>query len=256
VGQVKNRDVLFYTETRGGHLLINDKGHLVYSFQRIENKNTSNQLVITESFVGASKFEIKAESKTISQVSYFRGKNPSQWKSSIPTYTTLNLGAVYPGVEIKLQANGRSMEKLFFVKPYADYRCIKGRITGADRLGINKKGELELYSNLETIKFTKPIAYQEENGDRRYIEIEYETQGTEYGFRLGDYDRSKVLIIDPLLVSTFLGRSGRITSIARDGDGNIFCGRLYGLGRRISHDPRCLQNRLGQLGFGCICFQV
>jgi len=83
-------------------------------------------------------------------------------------------------------------------------------------------GELEFYSNLGTIKFTKPIAYQEENGDRNYVEIEYETQGTEYGFKLGDYDRSKELIIDPLLASTFLGRSGRITSIARDGDGNIF----------------------------------
>jgi len=222
VGQVKNTDVLFYAETGGGHLFINDKGHLGYSFQRNENKNTSKQWVITERFVGASLFEIKAESKAITRVSYFKGKNPSQWKSSIPTYTTLTLGAVYPGVEIKLQANGRSVEKLFFIKPHADYHCIKGRITGADRLGINKKGELEFYSNLETIKFTKPIAYQEENGDRKYVEIEYETQGTEYGFKLGDYDRSKELIIDPLLASTFLGRSGRITSIARDGDGNIF----------------------------------
>ena len=31
MGQVKNKGVRFYAETGGGHLLINDKGLLVYS---------------------------------------------------------------------------------------------------------------------------------------------------------------------------------------------------------------------------------
>ena len=53
----------------------------------------------------------------------------------------------------------------------------------------------------------KPIIYQEVDGVRREIAGEYFSAGKrETGFRLGDYDKSKTLVIDPVLTySSYFG---------------------------------------------------
>src|SRR3990172_6113948 len=128
-------------------------------------------------------------------------------------------------------------------------------IKGVRGLSVNEHGELEVETALGTVKFTKPVAYQEIDGKRVEVAVEYkveslqlkdentkcETRNTklktlnaklastkpnpqseiansnrkskivnrkfEYSFTVASYDRTKPLIIDPLLASTFLGGS-------------------------------------------------
>jgi hypothetical protein len=75
------------------------------------------------------------------------------------------------------------------------------------------------------VRFSNPIAYQESGGERDYVQVAYEVHGDEYGFRVGQYDRGKELIIDPTLVSTFLGGNSdneRVTGIALDNAGDVY----------------------------------
>ena len=44
------------------------------------------------------------------------------------------------------------------------------------KLQINKSGELEVETGLGTVKFTKPVAYQEIDGKRVEIEVEYKVE--------------------------------------------------------------------------------
>jgi hypothetical protein len=50
-----------------------------------------------------------------------------------------------------------------------------------------------------------PVAYQEQRGKREPVEVTYWLRGNEYGFKVGDYDSTRELVIDPILAATYLG---------------------------------------------------
>lgn len=204
-GQIKYKSVKYYAKTFGGNVYITNNGQVVYSLPKINAKNEAAGWVIRESFIGASISNVDGEDKTVTKVSYLKGKDPLKGKSNIPTYRTVNLREIYDGIELKLKAYGNNIEKLFYVTPGASPERIKVKLDGAKSLKVNEQRELEVETGLGMVKFTKPVAYQENNGKRKFIEVAYELKGNQYKFKTGDYDRTKELIIDPLLASTFLG---------------------------------------------------
>ncbi len=232
--------------------------------QDIEEK----ELILKEEFVDGEIGEIKGEGKSTTKVNYFKGNNPSKWKSNISTYELADFGEVYRGIGLKLRAYGNNVEKLFFVRPEVDPGKIKIRLKGAEEIQVTNTGELEVKTRLGLVRFTKPMAYQEINGKRSEVAVEYNIHrtgargqatsdldlnpeasrlGSElpnsnieiqklpstfhdpkteciYGFRVASYDKTRELIIDPLLASTYLGGSeddyGH--SLAIDSDGNVY----------------------------------
>lgn len=226
-GQVKDETVKYYAKTLGGTVFITEDGKIVYSLLKSEGDNKIRNEVFKESFPGSSVSQIIGEKNGITKISYFKGKDTSDWKTNIPTYNLVNLGEIYKGIELKLKAyNNNNVEKLFYIKPSADVADIKVNIEGAKDLAVNENGELVLDTDSGTVKFTKPVAYQEENGERKYVEVAYEIKENGYGFKVGNYNKTENLIIDPLLASTFLGGSsddgGEEPGIAIDSSGNVY----------------------------------
>jgi len=124
--------------------------------------------------------------------------------SYIPTFARIRYDRVYPGVDVVFYGNDRGMlEYDFLVEPGADPARIVMEFTGRP--------------NLEP-----PVAYQ---GAKR-IRVEYRVAGEgRIGFSVGDYDRSKPLVIDPVLTySTYFGAVGGGTgeSVALDPQGNVY----------------------------------
>ncbi len=248
-GQVDER-ILFYAQTFGGTVFVNKDGEIVYSLPESrhgsegtkdrEGNQTQNHLMqdargiaLKEQLVGGTIDEIKGASKSVATVNFFTGNNPSQWRSNIPTYEVVEMGEVYEGIELRLKAYGNNVEKVFTVKPDANHETIRIRMEGAQRLMVNTAGELVAETELGAVKFTKPVAYQEIEGKRVDVVVEYnllnpkskiQNPKSEYGFKVAGYDRKKALIIDPLLASTYLGGpyEDRGKSIAVDAEGNVF----------------------------------
>ncbi|WKZ18229.1 MAG: SBBP repeat-containing protein [Candidatus Jettenia sp. CY-1] len=147
---------------------------------------------------------IRREDESETKVSYFKGNDPSKWRSGIATYGEVNLGEVYEGIELRLKAYGNNVEKLLCVKPSADPRQIQVRLSGVKLpnppnpplgkgdfaisslqkvdqggLRINEKGELEVETELGKVSFTKPVAFQEISRKRVDVAVEYCVQKTE-----------------------------------------------------------------------------
>ena len=225
-----NEKIMFYASTFGGTVFITKDGEIVYSLPKTENNfitgenNKGFGVAIKEEFVSGNIKEITGEEKSITQVNVFKGNDPLKWRNNISTFGLVNLGEVFKGINIKLKAYGNNIEKLFFVNALANPKDIRIKMSGLKKLKINNSGELEGETCLGVITFTKPLAYQEKNGNKTMVEVEYAVNGDEYGFKVGDYNRENMLIIDPLLASTFLGGSGAdyANSIILDGGGNVY----------------------------------
>ena len=91
----------------------------------------SKSLVISERWVGGKIQAIKGEEELQTKVSYFIGNDPSKHRSNLPTYRYVSLGEVWSGVEVKLKATQKTVEKLFYVKPGADPSKIVVEVGGA-----------------------------------------------------------------------------------------------------------------------------
>jgi len=177
--------------------------------------------VLTERFVGGRVGEISGRDPEIGRVSYQVGA-AERHAENLPSYGQLDLGEVYPGVRVELKANHSNVEKLYTVAPRQDPRVIRMAIEGAQSLAIGESGSLIARTLSGEIAFTAPIAFQEnDKGERVAVKVAYElvtndigssSQGAppvaEYAFSLGNYDRSRRLVIDPLLQSTYFGGDG------------------------------------------------
>jgi uncharacterized protein (TIGR03437 family) len=155
-------------------------------------------------------------------VSYFIGSDPSKWRAGLPTFGRIEYHAVYPGIDVAYYGNGAQLEYDFQLAPGADSRAIRLQFDGATRPAILAGGVLAVGG----LRQHRPVAYQTIAGKRVEVECGYVLRARgEVGLRLGSYDRSQPLIIDPVLsYASYLGGSVNeaVTSVKVDSAGNIY----------------------------------
>lgn len=219
----------FAAKTFAGTLFVTTDGKLVYSLPAapssaggsVLESQTHRAVSLTESFVapdGETRISTPhgyrpAESK----VSFFIGNDASKHHADLNTYDRVNLGDVFPGVNVQLRATGSNVEKIFTVAPAQDPAQIHVKIDGATSVEVGPQGELIAHTENGPVAYTAPIAFQETaDGTKHPVTVSYALNAAAhtYGFTLGDYDPRQPLIIDPLLQSAYLGGSGNDLGLA------------------------------------------
>jgi hypothetical protein len=206
-GQTDER-VRFYAGVDGGTVYVTRIGEIVYDLPKVSGKAGTTGWSLKEALVGGAAALVEGAEKAPTEVNYLIGSEKSAWRTNVPTYGRVTLGKVYEGIEVELRAGGVTVEKLFHVKPGARPEKIGVKVSGATFLRANDKGELEVGTGLGTVVFSRPKAYQTVAGRSHPVEVAYAVDGTGYRFEVGQYDRTKDLVIDPLIQRTYLGGSG------------------------------------------------
>jgi uncharacterized repeat protein (TIGR01451 family) len=144
------------------------------------------------------------------KVNYFRGDDPTRWRRHVPTYATVTARGVYPGVDVVYYGGPGRLEYDFVVAPGADPRAITLAFQGPENLTVNADGDLLFKIGGGELRMRKPLVYQDVDGSRKVVPANYVLKGKHrVGLRVAAYDRTRPLIIDPVLVySTYLGGSG------------------------------------------------
>jgi hypothetical protein len=182
--------------------------------------------------LAGAKTGVRAEAAEplVGKVNYFIGNDPSKWRSQVPTYGKVKYSGVYPGVDLVYYGNQRQLEYDFVIAPHADPGAIRLQFAGATKLALNADGDLEVSAKHGEIAFHRPVIYQMKDGKREKVDGRFSLLAKDaIGFKLGGYDSSRELVVDPTLVySTYLGGSGgccggdSATGIAVDSQGNAY----------------------------------
>jgi hypothetical protein len=182
--------------------------------------------------VGASEgSDFEGEEVLDGRLNYLKGDDPRRWAAGVPLYGRVRYGEVYPGVGMTWYgAEAGGLEYDFIVEPGADPGRIVLEFEGADRLTTDSSGDLLIETAAGTVRHRRPLVYQEADGVRRIVEGEYLAGGNRVGFRLGEYDRARPLVIDPVIppshivFSTYLGGSGEelVGDIKVDAAGGVY----------------------------------
>jgi hypothetical protein len=142
---------------------------------------------------------------------------------------------IYPGIDVVYYGRQGELGYDLVLSPLADSGAIRmavseetvGSSSALTPPRIDRHGDLVLGADAEELRLRKPVIYQASAAGRRIpVDGGYAlNQHGEVSFEVGAYDRSKPLVIDPVLAySTFLGGSSgdNCGGIAVDRSGNIY----------------------------------
>ena len=233
-----DESVKFFARGKGYGIFLQDKSAtLVLQETKDQKPNSKNRAVVLQmNLVGANSAESAGQEELSSKTNYFIGNDASKWQSDVSNYGKVKFEKVYDGVDLVYYGNQRRLEYDFVVAPNADANQIRLNFKGAKSVKLDEKsGDLLLETALGTIRQHKPFAYQEINNEKREVAAIYSIENQNpknkdqkpntVSFKLADYDKSKELIIDPILAySSYLGGSSSdyATAIAVDASGSAY----------------------------------
>ena len=130
-------------------------------------------------------------------------ENETGWRQSVGRrWSRVRLEGLWPGIDLVFYGNLEQLEHDFLVAPGADPGRIILALDGVEQARIDDAGDL--VATLEIageVRLQRPVAYQEVDGRRREVPCRYRMlPGPQLGFVLEDWDRSRPLVIDPVVV--------------------------------------------------------
>ena len=187
----KNEAVL---ALRGDHGSSRSEASVVR--MKLANANPNADVVGTDELPGKS--------------NYFIGNDPKKWHRDVPQFARVRYRSVYPGVDLVYYGRQGRLEYDFEVAPASDPNQIRLRFEGATSLKLAENGDLQVGLNGAELRLLAPRVYQNYGSKQRTVSARFLLLGEkEVGFALGEFDRSRELVIDPVLTySTYLGGSG------------------------------------------------
>ena len=242
----------------GRFALLNDRSSLAVDRFKPQDTQLTTNAVVEMRLVGAkASARVTGAEELPGKSNYFIGNDPKKWRTNIPTYAKVRVEDVYPGVDLVYYGNQGQLEYDFVVRPGANPKAIRLALTsgpspersarpGSAGAGegspvkIDATGDLAVQADGGEVRFHKPVMYQpasicngqhpacngQHAADKTPVDGHYTSdEQNQVAFTIGEYDRTRPLVIDPVLAySTYFGGSGgdSANGIAVDGSGDAY----------------------------------
>ena len=234
-------NVLFATKVHGGSLFF-ERGAITVALLSPEQLNVFYQnkyyglpqkpidaAAYKMCFLGASSFgEWQPSNPQSHYYNYFIGHSVDHWVGHVPVYQLLRYNRLYDGIDMMLYQDGLSLKYEYVVSPSSDPSQIQVYYEGIQSIKVIDD-HLVVTTSVSRVVEMSPMAYQIVNGDTIVVDCNYVLDKQTVSFRLGNYDKSLPLIIDPVVV--FSSYSGSVSdnwgyTATYDSDGNLYGGGI------------------------------
>jgi len=226
-GQAAPR-VRYLAHGPGYSLLLEDKQATLLLFPKRAANKSANPNILRMRLLHSNSRAPAGEARLPGTVNYFSGRDPAQWRTGIPTFRDVRYRNVYPGIDLTWRGESSRLEFDFEVAAGSNPNDIRLHLDGARRLRLDRDGTLVITGQHETLRLQKPLASQTMGGRTQPVPATFELDRNKtVRFRLGSYDHTRPLLIDPILnYSTYVGPSGYPDGIAVDPAGEAYIAGL------------------------------
>ncbi len=159
-------------------------------------------------FTGARPVAATGEQRAAMVVNSYVGAR-SRWRTGLHTYGAVRYRGLYPGIDLVYHGHAGRLEYDFELSPGADPGRIGMALSGARDVRVTATGDLVLATAAGALVQKRPLAFQRTAAGRRPVSVAYRVHGHRIGLRLGAYDRTKPLAVDPeFRYATYAGGTG------------------------------------------------
>ncbi|MEX0966735.1 MAG: gliding motility-associated C-terminal domain-containing protein [Bacteroidia bacterium] len=209
--------VKFRTSIPGGELFL-EKDGLTYSFydesavhDRYHNSATTESYsghAVKVKFQGANAVIPVGYDTSSEYYNYFLGNDPTRWASGVKAFGKVIYRNIYDHIDLEIVAMDQAVKYNFIVNPGGDPDDIALLYSGGDELAL-QEGALTLSTSLNKIVEQEPYSYQIQGEQEKEVKSGFRLKNERMQFKVGRYNKSIPLVIDPLVVfSTFSGSVG------------------------------------------------
>ncbi len=164
--------------------------------------------------------EILASDQQEYYENYYTSGNADNGITNVHTYKTITYKNIYPNIDMVLHCKPSGMKYEFVVNPDGKVSDIQLQWNGLDGIKKLKDSGIEYSFALGKMDESKPVSFQ----GTEPINSAFIKNGNEVGFKVGNYDKAKQLIIDPSLVwGTYFGNDNNYgRAVIADHSGNVY----------------------------------
>lgn len=168
---------------------------------------------------GSKQLSAFGENSLSSKVSYqLHGKN-----IVAPSFEKVLLKDVYKGIDVAFHSENGSFRYDFIVQPYANPLEIALKFDGVENVDIHHSS-LQFFTKDFLITNGNLRSFQENHGNKYPVKSSFKKiDNKTFAFAVGSYDQSKVLIIDPIVTSSYFGtaQDEAIIAMTLDNEKNV-----------------------------------
>ena len=192
-------------------------------------------------FAGSAGATPEGESRLEGYSNYYLGNDPSRWRSGVASYSVARYRDLWPGIDMELYSASSALKYNIIVHPGSNPAQVAIEYEGTDGVELTAKGHLRIRTSVRDVIEMKPYVYQ--SHPTKEVKSRWQVSKTKEGryratIEVGDYDRSRDLVIDPVLIfSTYTGSTADNwgTTAAYDSHRNAYtAGLVFDLGYPVT----------------------